>query len=160
MFAIRRATSFEEFAIARELFVEYQRAIGVDLCFQSFSEELERLPEMYGHPTGALFLAVRSADGQTVGCVGLRRLEPGVCEMKRLYVKPAARGHGVGRQLVAALLAEARKLQFDRMRLDTLATMTEAQALYESLGFRDIPPYNQHPVEGTRYLELPLASSL
>lgn len=156
MYSIRRATGAEEFAIARELFLEYQRAIGVDLCFQSFSEELQRLSEMYGHPTGALFLAVRSSDGATVGCVGLRGLEPGICEMKRLYVKSSARGHGLGRQLVAALLAEARSLKYNRMRLDTLATMTEAQALYESFGFRDIPPYNDHPVDGTRYLELVL----
>jgi ribosomal protein S18 acetylase RimI-like enzyme len=156
VYSIRRATGADEFAIARELFLEYQRAIGVDLCFQSFSEELQRLPEMYGHPNGALFLAVRSADGATVGCVGLRRLETGICEMKRLYVKSSARGQGLARQLVAALLAEARSLEYNRMRLDTLATMTEAQALYESLGFRDIAPYNDHPVAGTRYLELVL----
>jgi GNAT superfamily N-acetyltransferase len=156
MFAIRRAATVEEFEIARHLFREYQRGLGVDLCFQSFDRELETLPEMYGRPRGALFLATRSVDGGTVGCVGLRPIAPGVCEMKRLYVREAARGHGLGRRLVDALLAEARKLGYERMRLDTLATMTAARALYASLGFREIPPYNDHPIEGTSFLEMTL----
>lgn len=159
MFAIRRATTAEEFEIARQLFREYRRAIsqfGPNICFQSFDQELDVLPEMYGHPRGALFLATRSTDGETVGCVGLRALEPGVCEMKRLYVRESARGHGLGRHLVDALLAEARKLGYNRMRLDTLEPMTAARALYASLGFREIPPYNEHPVNGTSFLELTL----
>lgn len=156
MFAIRRITTSEEFDIARQLFREYQRGLGVDLCFQSFDRELETLPTMYGHPHGALFIATQSSDGATIGCVGLRRLEPTICEMKRLYVRDAARGHGLGRQLVDALLAEARKLGYQRMRLDTLQSMTAARALYASLGFREIAPYNEHPVEGTRFMELVL----
>lgn len=156
MITIRHAASAEDFVIARELFREYQRGLGIDLCFQSFDRELETLPQMYGPPGGALFLATRSVDGEPVGCVGLRRLGPDVCEMKRLYVRAAARGHGLGRQLVEVLLAEARRLGYRVMRLDTLATMTEARALYASLGFKDIPPYNEHPVEGTSFLELPL----
>jgi ribosomal protein S18 acetylase RimI-like enzyme len=156
MIAIRRATTPEEFEIARQLFREYQAGLGVDLCFQSFDRELETMPEMYGHPRGALFLATRSTDGERVGCVGLRPLEPGVCEMKRLYVRESARGHGLGRQLVDALLAEARKIGYGRLRLDTLATMTAARALYASLGFQKIPPYNDHPIAGTEFLELKL----
>lgn len=159
MFAIRRAVTAEEFELGRHLFREYQQTLsplGVDLCFQSFDRELETLPVMYGHPHGALFLATRSVDGETVGCVALRRLEPEVCEMKRLYVREAARGHGLGRHLVDALLAEARKLGYRRMRLDTLASMAAARSLYASLGFREIPAYNDHPAEGTSFLELAL----
>jgi GNAT superfamily N-acetyltransferase len=156
MIAIRRAATAEDFAVAKELFREYQRAIAVDLCFQSFERELETLPDMYGPPTGALFLAIRSSDGQPAGCVGLRRLEPEICEVKRLYVRPDARGHHLGRELVNVLMTEARRLGYTRMRLDTLASMTAARALYASLGFVNIPPYNDHPVEGTEFMELTL----
>lgn len=156
MIAIRRAATAEDFAVAKELFREYQRAIAVDLCFQSFERELETLPDMYGPPTGALFLAIRSSDGQPAGCVGLRRLEPEICEVKRLYVRPDARGHHLGRELVNVLMTEARRLGYTRMRLDTLASMTAARALYASLGFVNIPPYNDHPVEGTEFMELAL----
>jgi GNAT superfamily N-acetyltransferase len=156
MIAIRRAATAEDFAIGKALFREYQRAIAVDICFQSFERELEHLAEIYGAPGGALFLATRSTDGEPAGCVGLRRLEPQVCEMKRLYVRTDARGHHLGRQLVDALIAEARRLGYTRMRLDTLASMKAARALYASLGFVTIPPYNEHPVEGTAFLELAL----
>jgi ribosomal protein S18 acetylase RimI-like enzyme len=128
----------------------------VDLCFQSFERELETLPQMYGVPGGALFLASRSTDGELAGCVALRRLDPDVCEVKRLYVRPDARGHHLGRELVNVLLAEARRLGYARVRLDTLASMTAARALYNSLGFKKIAPYNDHPVEGTEFMELTL----
>jgi putative acetyltransferase len=154
--AIRRASTAEDFAVAKSLFVEYQRHIGVDLCFQSFDRELETLSEMYAPPRGALFVAIASADGEPTGCVALRPLEPGICEMKRLYVRPTARGHHLGRELVAVLIAEARRLGYTRMRLDTLPSMGAAQALYASLGFVKIPPYNDHPIEGTEFLELAL----
>jgi len=153
---IRRAATAEDYAVAKALFREYQRAIAVDLCFQSFEQELETLAEMYGPPKGALFLATRSTDGEPVGCVGLRQLEPGICEMKRLYVRADVRGHHLGRKLVDVLLTEARRLGYTRMRLDTLAWMMAARALYASLGFVRIPPYNEHPVEGTEFLELTL----
>ncbi len=120
MFAIRRATSPEDFAIGRTLFREYAASLDVDLCFQSFDKELESLSAMYAHPDGALLLAIASSDGRAVGCVALRRLEPTVCEMKRLYVRPDTRGHGLGRHLVDTLIADARKLGYARMRLDTL----------------------------------------
>ena len=156
MFAIRRATTPEEFAIGRGLFREYAGSLGVDLCFQAFDRELEALSTMYAHPNGTLLLAIASSDGAAVGCVGLRRLEKEVCEMKRLYVRPIARGRGLGRRLVDTLIADARKLGYSRMRLDTLPSMSEARALYASLGFREIPAYTANPVPGVKYLELAL----
>ncbi len=156
MFAIRRATSPEDFAIGRTLFREYAASLDVDPCFQSFDKELESLSAMYAHPDGALLLAIASSDGRAVGCVALRRLEPTVCEMKRLYVRPDTRGHGLGRHLVDTLIADARKLGYARMRLDTLPSMTDARALYRSLGFREIAAYTGNPVPGVTYLELSL----
>ena len=122
--------------------------------FQGFEEELATLPGKYAPPRGRLLLA--HGDGQCAGCVALRPWEPDICEMKRLYVRPAVRGHGVGRQLVTAVLAEARQAGYQRMRLDTLASMYAAQAVYRAFGFRSIPPYGHHPVPGTVFLELDL----
>lgn len=156
MIAIRRAATAEDYAAAKALFREYQQHIGVDLCFQSFEQELERLVDMYGPPAGVLLLATRSTDGELAGCVALRPLEAGICEMKRLYVRPDARGHHLGRELVTVLLAEARRLGYARMRLDTLESMTAARQLYETLGFVKISAYNDHPVQGTEFLELTL----
>lgn len=167
MFAIKRAMTAQEFDQGRDLFREYQASLGSDLCFQSFDRELETLTEMYGHPDGALLLAISSTDGLAAGCVGLRRIDPAksaeaadaprqTCEMKRLYVRPAHRGHGLGRLLVEAVLAEALALRYERMRLHTLATMKEARRLYDAKGFREVEPYGEHPVEGTSYLELTL----
>jgi putative acetyltransferase len=160
MFAIRRATTAEDFAIGRTLFREYAASLNVDLCFQSFEHELETLSTMYAHPDGALVLAIASSDGAAVACVAVRRLDRETCEMKRLYVRPAARGHGLGRRLVDTLVADARKLGYRRMRLDTLPSMTEARALYASLGFREIPAYTANPAPGVTYLELTLSPEL
>jgi ribosomal protein S18 acetylase RimI-like enzyme len=156
MIAIRRASTAEDFSIAAAMFREYQQDINVDLCFQSFERELETLADMYGPPGGALFLATRSTDGEPAGCVGLRALEHGICEMKRLYVRREARGHHLGRELVNVVVTEARRLGYTHVRLDTLASMTAARTLYASLGFVTIPPYNEHPVEGTEFMELTL----
>jgi GNAT superfamily N-acetyltransferase len=156
MFAIRRATTPEDFAIGRALFREYAAALNVDLCFQSFEQELESLSTMYAHPDGALLLAIASSDGAAVACVAVRRLDRETCEMKRLYVRPAVRAHGLGRRLVDTLIADARRLGYKRMRLDTLPSMTEARALYASTGFHEIPAYTQNPVPGVAYLELTL----
>jgi carbonic anhydrase len=129
-------------------------ALGVDLSYQGFDRELAELPGAYARPAGRL-LGGR-VDGCTVGCVAMRPLAGGLCEMKRLYVRPGQRGRGVGRALATAVIEAARAEGYERMRLDTLPQMTEAQPLYESLGFRDIEPYYASPVPGTRFLELDL----
>ena len=150
---IVEAVSAEARAAARDLILEYQASLGVDLAYQHFLDEIASLAPMYGPPAGALCLA--TLDQAPVGCVGVRPFAPapGRCEMKRLYVAPAARGHGLGRQLAVRAMAAARALGYTYMRLDTLPSMQEAQALYEALGFRDIPSYRHSPVPGTRYLE-------
>jgi GNAT superfamily N-acetyltransferase len=139
----------------RTLFREYADGLGVDLCFQDFGAELAGMPGAYASPTGRLLLAV---DGEeALGCVGLRPLgEDRVCEMKRLYARPAARGRGLGRALAERVIGEARAIGYARMRLDTLPTMTAARAMYQTLGFRPIEAYRPNPVPGTLYLELAL----
>jgi putative acetyltransferase len=140
--------------VARELFVEYSESLGVDLCFQGFAEELARLPGEYTRPTGRLILTF---DGEhAVGCGALRRIDDRVCEMKRVYVRPSVRGRGAGRQLIDALIEMAREIGYERMRLDTLPSMTQAKAIYRSLGFKEIAPYRVNPVPGALFLELRL----
>ncbi len=148
------AATADEFHEARRLFEEYAVAIDLDLCFQNFAEELEELALMYGPPAGCLLLARQL--GLIVGCVGLRRFEGEVCEMKRLYVQPWVQGHGTGRALAIAVIGQARQLGYKRMLLDTLASMTPARKLYRSLGFRETDPYYDNPIEGAVYMELDL----
>ena len=144
----------DEFCEARKLFEEYAECIGLDLGFQNFARELEELEKMYATPAGCLLLA--SQLGLIVGCVGLRRFEGEICEMKRLYVHPSVQGQGLGRALAGAAIGQARKLGYRLMVLDTLASMKPARKLYRSLGFRETDPYYDNPIEGAVYMELDL----
>jgi ribosomal protein S18 acetylase RimI-like enzyme len=138
----------------RGLFREYAATLEFDLSFQDFEKELAALAHEYAPPYGRVLLAVY--DREVVGCVALRRIDQPTCEMKRLYVRPAFRGKGVGKALALATIDEARKAEYARMRLDTVPSMTAAIALYKSLGFRDIAPYRHNPIEGARFMELAL----
>jgi len=152
---LTEAVGAADFAAVRVLFREYAAGLGVDLCFQGFEAELERLPEMYGAPQGCLVLA--RAGERLVGCGALRRLDAGeVCEMKRLYVRAEARGSGVGRILVESLIAKAQLLGYAAMRLDTLSHMAAARRLYRSLGFVEIAAYYDNPLPNVVYMELDL----
>jgi putative acetyltransferase len=138
----------------RLLLREYAASLGFALDFQDFERELAELPGAYSPPRGVVLLAL--VDDDAAGCVALRPLDVDTCEMKRLYVRPAHRGHGVGRVLAAAIIAAARSRRYARMRLDTVPGMETAQALYEELGFVDIEPYTTNPRAGARFLELRL----
>lgn len=148
------AEGAQDLAAIRELFLEYQARLGVDLGFQSFEAEVRDLPGDYAPPNGRLLLARQ--DGRPVGCAALRTFAPSRAEMKRLFVRPGARGLELGRQLVARLIDEARSAGYAELVLDTLPGMAEAQGLYLASGFRDIPPYRPNPIPGARFLGLPL----
>jgi GNAT superfamily N-acetyltransferase len=153
-FRILDAHGEEHVDTVRLLFEEYADSLAVDLGFQDFDRELAELPGDYVPPAGRLLLAFDGA--AAAGCVALRAFEPGVCEMKRLYVRPAYRGTGLGRRLAKAIVAAGREAGYERMRLDTLPTMAAARTLYASLGFVEIPAYRPNPVHGTTYFELSL----
>ncbi|MGZ8844533.1 MAG: GNAT family N-acetyltransferase [Pyrinomonadaceae bacterium] len=140
---------------ARELFREYAAWLDVDLCFQSFEKELAELPGDYAEPNGRLFLLF---DGtQLAGCVALRKIDDGICEMKRLFLRAGFRGKGLGRLLVDSVIQAARQIGYERMRLDTLPLqMSDAIGLYRSMGFKEIEPYYQNPVPGAKFMEIEL----
>lgn len=154
-FVIAQAASTKEIAAARELFLEYARAMGFSLCFQGFDKELAGLPGEYAPPQGRLLLGWSA--GEPVGCVAMHALPGECCEMKRLFVRPAFRGTGLGRRLAERVIAEARAIGYTHMRLETIATtMAAAVALYKRLGFAEIAPYREKPISTALYMELKL----
>ncbi len=159
---IAAASSPAEIQECKRLFEEYAASLGFSLCFQGFDKELAGLPGDYAPPHGRLLLAYLDDDqvsARAAGCVALHRLEPGICEMKRLYVRPEFRGEGIGRKLTEAVIREAVSIAYDRMRLDTIAAkMAEAVKLYRSLGFQEIAPYRSNPIPTALYMELRLTT--
>jgi putative acetyltransferase len=149
------AESPTQIAHARELLLEYAQSLGFSLCFQNFEQELATLPGDYAAPYGRLLLA--DFERNLAGCVALHRLEEGVCEMKRLYLRPPFRGKGLGRALAERIICEARNIGYKRMRLDTVeSVMKEAVEMYRRMGFREIPPYRPNPIPSALYMELQL----
>jgi putative acetyltransferase len=152
-----QATTPAEISQARELFLEYAQSLGFNLCFQNFDKELAELPGDYAPPDGRLLLAKYGAN--LVGCVALHKLDPQmqICEMKRLYLRPAFRGKGLGRALAQRIIAEARQIGYAKMRLDTVEpVMKDAVAMYHKLGFQEVAPYCLNPIAGAMYMELEL----
>lgn len=158
MLRLTQATTYRDLEQARELFKEYEASLGVSLCFQNFAEEVANLPGEYAPPRGRLLL-LREFD-QIVGCVAMRPAGSTTCEMKRLFLRPAYRGRGLGRVLVEAIIEEAQKIGYAHMRLDTMTDrMGRAVELYKSLGFIEIEPYYDSPVDTTKFMELDLVST-
>lgn len=153
MVDIRAAASQADWEEARRLFEEYAASLGFDLAFQDFDRELASLPGDYAPPRGAILLAGGDPGAASAGCVALRPLDDDTCEMKRLYVRPAHRGTGLGKRLAEAIVAEARARGYRRMRLDTVPGMGAAIALYRALGFREIVPYRANPIPGALFME-------
>jgi putative acetyltransferase len=154
-FSLGQAESPAQIAQARELFLEYAQSLGFSLCFQNFDKELATLPGDYAPPYGRLLLAEYEA--RIAGCVALHKLENNICEMKRLYLRPQFRGKGLGRALADRIIAEARQIGYQRMRLDTVEpVMKDAVAMYRRIGFREIAPYCTNPINGALYMELEL----
>lgn len=156
MIATTLVTQHAGASVARELFLEYQNELGIDLSFQSFSDELASLPGIYSPPAGRLYVV--SVDGIAAGCIALRPHGNDTCEMKRLYVRPHYRRLGLGRLLAERIIADARSIGYYRMVLDTLPAMHQAQSLYQSLGFSEIAPYTFNPIPGAVFMQLDLRS--
>jgi ribosomal protein S18 acetylase RimI-like enzyme len=149
---ITPAQTDTQLQLVRELFLDYRDTLGLDLGFQNFDDELAELPGQYAPPTGRLLLAMEGT--QAAGCVALREIGPDICEMKRLYVRPAFRKQGVARRLARTIISAARKIGYARMRLDTLGSLHAAISLYKSLGFQQIEPYYSNPIAGVVFMEL------
>ena len=153
MLTLVEANSEEDYAQAASLFKEYAAQLSVDLSFQNFSQELANIRDQYGRPDGIIVLAY-AGPNQLCGCFAIRKLEHEVCELKRMYLRKEYRGQGFGRKLLDSALQQAKKLAYQKMRLDTLPEMKQAIQLYKNMGFYDIPAYCYNPVPGTRYLEV------
>ena len=150
-----QAESAEQIATVRELFLEYAQSLGFSLCFQGFDKELAELPGDYAAPQGRLLLA--DFGGDVAGCGALHKIDGGTCEMKRLYVRPQFRGRGLGKALAERVIHEAREIGYKKLRLDTVeSVMRTAVAMYRQLGFREIAPYRENPINGALYMELEL----
>jgi len=147
----------QELAIARQLFIEYQQWLNTDLCFQGFEKELASLPGKYAEPNGSILLAEHQ--GKIIGCVAVRQIKDDICEMKRLYVKPEFQGLLAGRLLAEAIIQKAKELGYKKMQLDTLQRLDRAIGLYEKLGFKEIKPYYDNPLDEVVYWELDLADT-
>ena len=155
LLTLTQAESPKQLAQARDLFLEYAQSLGFSLCFQNFDQELAGLPGDYAPPGGRLLLG--EYDGELAACVALHKLDPGICEMKRLYLRPSFRGKGLGRTLAGRIITEARQIGYKRMRLDTVEpVMKDAVAMYRKLGFKEIAPYRANPIAGALYMELEL----
>ena len=154
MTRIIQATTDDQYQAARDLFLQYADSLGFDLEFQGFSRELAELPGDYEPPAGCILLA--AIDDGYAGCVALRPLQNYICEMKRLFVIPACQGHGIGKALAKAVIAEARQKGYQKMRLDTIESMQAAQGLYFSLGFKTIEAYCHNPLDNPTFMELEL----
>lgn len=153
MLTITQAETDEQIAEAKKLFREYEAWLGMDLCFQGFEAELAALPGKYAMPEGRLYLAY--SDDKLAGCIALRKLDQGVCEMKRLFVRDGFRGQKIGVHLIKKLIAEAKEIGYKTMRLDTYPPkMGKAVKLYESHGFRPIEPYYDNPHDDVLFMEM------
>ena len=154
-FSLTQPATPIQIAEIRELFIEYAQSLGFSLCFQNFDQELANLPGDYAPPSGRLLLA--TYEGHRTGCVALHKLDDSTCKMKRLYLRPQFRGKGLGRVLADRIIAEARAIGYQRMRLDTVEpVMKDAVAMYRKIGFREIAPYCANPIPGALYMELVL----
>jgi GNAT superfamily N-acetyltransferase len=151
---IVEAVSAADYSVGRAMFEEYAHAIDVDLCFQDFVAELDRLSVMYAPPAGALLLA--RSGSEIAGCAGLRKLRDDICEMKRLYVRPAFRGRHLGRRMAEEIARRARDLGYRTLMLDTLGTMEAAERLYVSMGFKPATSYYVNPLPNVKYFSLDL----
>ena len=146
--------SIEELEEVREIFIEYADFLKVDLCFQDFEKELQTLHQVYFPPSGCIILA--KEDGHVLGCIALKPIAEGICEMKRLYVRPEARGSSLGKKLVNELIEFAKKAGYKTMKLDTITSLKEAISLYRSKGFVETEPYVYNPLSEVLYFELTL----
>lgn len=154
MMIIKEAVTSWDLQQVRSLLLAYEADLNIDLGFQNFAQEVEMLPGPYTHPHGTILIAIDKGVG--VGCVAMKRLSSGICEMKRLYVAPSARGRGWGNKLALEIITVAKEYGYETIRLDTMDSFMEAIALYKSLGFKQIPPYYRNPLPGAVYWELSL----